>query len=599
MSSPSCMPDAKRLFTPSGFVQCSVHGVRRKAECCEMKPVMNADMEVIDYVCVCKPAFACKSASERNFSHGNSEMRAVGVKRSGEGSGSSPPPIVIDASSTSMTTDRQRGHAGASSSAAAGSGDGGNAEVATLFAVSFYGGSSAAPASTAATVSQSRVNKEKENELGDKDDQSNETEDHPDVNSDASADSITLPFPASPAVAITTAAGKASGASSSQPAAHRARPRYYDPAQGAGGGGGNGGHLHSPVAKVCWNCGMPGHEKPSCPNTLCRTCHQKRGPYGVPHRCMPVFEPSPFVVVPTPGAWKAETSRPCVRGEPEGMSAVRCVACGRNGHFDCSMAVSSADTTVPSSPAKSLPDGSVPLTTPFTCCYCGVRGHTVFECRQRDRVHPDHFERRNQLAAERKAAGGGSGDIHSSNSHYGQQQQQQQQQTRPYDGPSGSPSGNTRYSSSSNSGGYRRERTWGGDDGGRRGDYNNEGDRLRRRYEAPTLNRRDNASYSSTAARHYTSVGDSSYNNRYRSPHSTPQPQSFEQRDRSYGGQGRDRFQGGGGHNDQYDSRSREGRQYGGRRDDQQDSRRRDERSDGRGRRRAKNRDYDSGDDLF
>ncbi|KPA76990.1 hypothetical protein ABB37_07350 [Leptomonas pyrrhocoris] len=642
MSSTLGMFAAKHIASPSGFVQCSVHNVRRKADCCEMKPVMNADMEVIDYVCVCKPAFACKSASERNNNFNINAAKGVAdEQRSGSGA-----PVVIDASSTHMTAGQQhRGHTGTSISAGAGGGNGGggdgdSADVATLFAVSFYGGSSTAPATTAPTTTAADTGSEKRRDgEGDHD---SDVDAHSDVDSDASADSMQLTFPAPPHAADTTAAGAVSGAGGPQPAAHRARPRYYDPAQNAGGGGGNGGgHSHLQPRKVCWNCGMPGHEKPACPNTLCRTCHQKRGPYGTPHRCAPVFEPSPFIVPPTPSAWRAETSRPCVPGEPEGMSAVRCVACGKNGHFDCSLVVSNAGAT---SSSSSLPADAVPLTTPFTCCFCGVRGHTVFECRQRDRVHPDHFERRHQLVAESKATGGGGGGggggSYSGDSNWGQQPQQQQQPTRSYGGPFGSTSsGNTRYDSYNNSsssgggggGGHRRDRTWRDDDGGHRGGYhhhngdsNNDGDRPRRRYEGPPLQRREDTPYSTTSSRHYTPTGNNNGGNRFRSP--PPPSSSYQQRDRSslYSGQSRDRREGGDEpegrrYNDRYaargnnsntsgagdhhygrhDSRSGGHRPYGGLHEDRQDSRRREERSGGHGRRRAKNRDYDSSDDLF
>jgi hypothetical protein len=562
-----------------------------------MKPVMNAEMEVIDYVCVCKPAFACKSASERHHASLNTYPGGRGGRdNTGGNDGSSAAaaaPVVIDASSTSMTAGQSHGRPGASADPSAG-GDG--ADVATLFSVSFYNGASTAPSAAAAavtststgnaiTTTQGAAGREEaapvKGEAKEDDDRLHG------VDSDnSSADSIHLPFPASPESATATSVT----AQQQQPAAQRARSRYYDPAQGAGGGRG-GGAAHSQPAKVCWNCGMTGHEKPACPNTLCRTCHQLRGPYGVPHRCAPVTIPSSFIVLPTASAWKAELMRLRAPGEAEGMSAVRCVACGRDGHFDCSVAVSGTTTTTSSSSsAQARPADAVPLTTPFTCCYCGVRGHTVFECRQRDRAHPDHFERRQQLAAENLAAGGcvhnnvyGNSDPGGS---YGQQQQQS------YGGAAGSSSANTTrfgntssnrsYEGSNYSGGngYRRDRTGDGDDVG--------SSRTRRRYEAPQLNSRD-----------YPSSRSVTSGIRYNSPSSPQQRQRQQQPQHSrgdsyasYGEQDSRR------RDDRYNRRDSRG---GGHCDNRHDRHeRREHHSSGHGdRRRGKNRDYDSGDDLF
>ena len=626
MSSPPGMPAAKSVSSPSGFVQCSVHNARRKAECCEMKPVLNADMAVIDYVCVCKPAFTCKSASERNnrgnMNSSDAASRGGAEEKKGAESRGLPAPTplpataVLDASSTSMTAaGRPRGHAGSGpSSAAAGvNGEHDTEDVATLFSVSFRHADSAA---TAAPVAASQDESKNADGTG----EAAEGRAEHDVDSDGSAGSSdSLAFPAAPQSAVAATATVANAGSDNTspavPAAPRARPRYYDLAQNAGGATGHS--THSQPVKVCWNCGMPGHEKPECPNTLCRSCHQRRGPYGVPHHCTPVVVPSPFIVPPSASAWKAETSRRSAVGEAEGMSAVRCVACGENGHFDCSVAVSghaaASSASSSSSFSSALPPNAVPLTTPFTCCFCGVRGHTVFECRQRDRVHPDNFERRNQLAAEGKAAGGekkGNYGDHSSNG----PPLQQQQWSRPYGASSSF--GNTRYdrnrsygsynnsnnnhTSSSGGGGrghesgYRRER--GVDDNNdrsQRGDCR-EGDRARRRYEAPSFSSPSSRGYANTNTYgNYSSNGGGYHSRRGGSPHAP-----------SYGGSDNHNRS----HHDRYDQRDAQngggGRSYGGRHDDDNrhdsGSYRREQRSDhGYSGRRGKNRDYDSGDDLF
>ncbi|AIN96258.1 hypothetical protein LPMP_110620 [Leishmania panamensis] len=511
-------PLSKGISTPSGFVQCSVHNVRRKAECCEMKPVLNADMEVIDYRCVCKPAFTCKSASERQSSDlagGAVTADARKSARNGESSGSTP--LVIDASSTSMTAHSVHHHHQGQLSAA-GAADR-KAGMGTLFAVSFHAASRSAPdASTfakTAVVSPKSFPSDREGEAGDndegKDDENGEgTRGDGMTISDSDADDVDA-LDNLPSFTAGAAPATATAAAASLPTAPRGRSRYYDSVQNAGTGG------YAPPAKVCWSCGMSGHEKPACPNALCRTCHQKRGPYGLPHRCTPVITPSPFIVCPTPSEWRAATQKTATAvGEPKGMAAVRCVACNEYGHFDCSTVV------LPSSYAliASSPPGpaAVPQTATPTCCFCGVRGHTVFGCLQREHVNPDYFERRNQLVADALRCGRGnaaagvsfnnSGGNLSGSGYSSQQQYQQRSYGSPTGGAQSSFSSLTGYGNNRDGAGgvQRRERGW-RDDHGQRGGGNqysnnrreggayhhNSGcvdrDHQRQCYESPSLSR--------------------------------------------------------------------------------------------------------------
>eukprot|EP00796_Vickermania_ingenoplastis_P004830 gene4830-3469_t len=91
--------------------------------------------------------------------------------------------------------------------------------------------------------------------------------------------------------------------------------RYYELLERGQQGGGGGPHK-----KVCWNCGLSGHEKPECTNSLCRTCHGRKSGMGQPHHCGEVLQSS-FIFTLT-----------CL---PNNMAQVQCVRCGSNGHLDC------------------------------------------------------------------------------------------------------------------------------------------------------------------------------------------------------------------------------------------------------------------------
>nr|CCD13692.1 unnamed protein product [Trypanosoma congolense IL3000] len=134
----------------------------------------------------------------------------------------------------------------------------------------------------------------------------------------------------------------------------RGPSRYYDlAAQRAQGAG--------PMKKVCWNCGIEGHEKPNCPNMLCRYCHGVRSQN---HFCQE-SRPSPFIVM-----------CPTLQFSEE-MSAVQCVSCSALGHFDCTTAMS----------------GVIP-----SCCFCGGKGHSAFDCIHRKESAVDHWVARMRVS---------------------------------------------------------------------------------------------------------------------------------------------------------------------------------------------------------
>ncbi|KAG5483892.1 hypothetical protein CUR178_06889 [Leishmania enriettii] len=454
---------SKEISTPSGFVQCSTHNVRRKAECCEMRPVLNADMEIIDYICVCKHPFTCKAASERQSSglaRSAGASEAHGAARNGESSCAAP--LIIDASSTSMKAHsaHQYDHGQPDTAGAAD----GEADVGTLFAVSFYETSRSAPgpnASATADVVSPHALPDGGNDEGKGDGDVKGTKANALKITDSDVDDADS-LHNSPS--FTVGAAPAAVVTAPFPAAPKGRPRYYDSLQNTCTGG------YAPPAKVCWSCGMAGHEKPSCPNALCRTCHRKRGPYGSPHRCTPMDTPSPFIVYPTPSDWRAATQKTvAAAGEPSGMTAVRCVACNEYGHFDCSNVVLPSSYAIVAS--SSSGPAAVPHTSLPTCCFCGVRGHTVFDCGQREQVNPDYFERRSRVVADAMRRDGGNAPAGASfsnsgsNSGRGYPAQQQHQQW-----PCGSPTGRVpssyssfaRYGSNRGGGGgdQRRERDW-------------------------------------------------------------------------------------------------------------------------------------------
>ncbi|CBH17631.1 nucleic acid binding protein, putative [Trypanosoma brucei gambiense DAL972] len=139
----------------------------------------------------------------------------------------------------------------------------------------------------------------------------------------------------------------ADGAGSRQQACksetQRGPSRYYDLATQRAVG---------PIKKVCWVCGMEGHEKPDCHNSLCKTCHSVRRHH---HICQEV-QTSPFVTICSGDTRSKE------------MLAVQCTSCSGFGHFDCSPRLE------PSFPS---------------CCFCGEEGHNVFNCESRARTVAD------------------------------------------------------------------------------------------------------------------------------------------------------------------------------------------------------------------
>ncbi|EKF39260.1 hypothetical protein MOQ_000519 [Trypanosoma cruzi marinkellei] len=166
---------------------------------------------------------------------------------------------------------------------------------------------------------------------------------------DASLELLTKSMAPTPTTAAGVVAATEKDAASQQQrtGATRVLNRYYDltkqrDADAAG------------KKKVCWNCGMEGHEKPECCNTLCKTCHTIRGHH---HLCQEP-RPSPFLNL-SPTTLLSED-----------MSSVQCVSCSSLGHFDCS---TPRETRIPS------------------CCFCGERGHNAYDCSRRKRRVPDRW----------------------------------------------------------------------------------------------------------------------------------------------------------------------------------------------------------------
>lgn len=143
---------------------------------------------------------------------------------------------------------------------------------------------------------------------------------------------------------------------------------------------------HSPrgeggeMKKLCWRCGLTGHEKTACLNNLCRMCHRKRAmlspafdrnDYDNPlrHVCEQL-PPSSFVSL------DAELPQ-----SPDGMPACRCVVCGQYGHFDCRS-------------ANRVEADKNAAETALSCAWCAVRGHHAFDCRARMRRTTDYWRQR-------------------------------------------------------------------------------------------------------------------------------------------------------------------------------------------------------------
>ncbi|ORC88554.1 putative nucleic acid binding protein [Trypanosoma theileri] len=179
--------------------------------------------------------------------------------------------------------------------------------------------------------------------------------------------------------------------------------------------------------KVCWNCGMEGHEKPDCPNALCKTCHTTRNYH---HICQEPH-PSPFLILSSTLPFSDE------------MKLVQCVSCHSVGHFDCS----------PRSVEKSS-----------SCCFCGGMGHNAFDCRQRkDRV-PDRWVTRilaNENGSIQK--GGYDGSLNfPSRSTPGNTSASYDRQTYGYNERGEFPRSDNRYTYARENGNYGRDGNTGG-----------------------------------------------------------------------------------------------------------------------------------------
>ena len=265
--------------------------------------------------------------------------------------------------------------------------------------------------------------------------------------------------------------------------------RYYDLSRRNDG---------EPDKKVCYVCGLDDHERPACPNVICRSCHAIVGQNLKGHYCEPAMDdPSPFLFE-LPGHLRGLDS--------DVLEDVECVYCGEMGHFDC---------------RSNLNDLGV-KTRELSCSWCAGTGHNGWDCPSRisDRWterHQDNFPALfSSLGINRKSArssgggyqagrggfgdGAGSPRVSSGNSRFddrydrpagasawgepqgrgsgGYQQQQQPQRYAGSHQPQQQPYGYENHQQQGRaSGGYR-------DDGRRAGGYQREtGSRRQREYD--------------------------------------------------------------------------------------------------------------------
>ena len=144
------------------------------------------------------------------------------------------------------------------------------------------------------------------------------------------------------------------------------RGRYYDMSLNQSGDS-------SFAKKVCWWCGMDDHEKPQCPNQLCRRCHGPIGREFNGHVCH-VPNVSSFVTID-------DLSE-------EHLATVQCPNCGDFGHLDC-------NKVEPMDKRRQL-----------SCSYCGNGGHHAFDC---PHVKPDSWLEQQLRLGGRDGRGGGGG----------------------------------------------------------------------------------------------------------------------------------------------------------------------------------------------
>ncbi|CCW63490.1 unnamed protein product [Phytomonas sp. EM1] len=364
-------PDAR------GFVTCAKHDTRRKVAYCTIKPVYDADLAVVAHQYECKEGQTCttrRTAGQQ--SPPNIAKTNVGSDANGEGRRESPPVMeVIDCSSSRMLGGDGRGWERVKNGGRSGGSSATTVKDTGAFSILFTKKADSGVANDPAdhgVLGEGGVSS---------DGMSGEDEDDKVGGDEAMKGDLQCP----PVVSV--AAGLHSEKPSSRQAANAvASPsprtalssRYFDLGPNGGGGGERGGIF---PAKVCWNCGLPDHEKSNCPNILCRNCHGRRGAMNTTHVCGEVRVASPFIVLPRSVAELPQGAN--------GMPAVRCVRCGGLGHFDCGGNTSNGGNFA-------VDDVSL------SCCYCGARGHTGYDCHKRQRAHPDRWVQWNLAAAARR-----------------------------------------------------------------------------------------------------------------------------------------------------------------------------------------------------
>ncbi|CCW68335.1 unnamed protein product [Phytomonas sp. Hart1] len=370
------VPDA------SGFVTCAKHDTRRKVLYCVLKPIYDADLTVVSHQYECKEGQTCTSRRAAAVRPPTSSLLvdANGEKRME----ASPMMEVIDCGSSRMLEGEGKGwertkNGGLSSTTAAASGrDTGAFSI--LFtkkaANSDANDSGDHGAPVEGGVSSDGMSGEDEGgKICSEEVVKGDLQNPPETNAAVSLSSEPLRQTLTPRTAPLS--------------------RYFDLQLNNGGGGGSGGIF---PAKVCWNCGLPDHEKPNCPNMLCRNCHGIRGTMNTQHFCEEVRVASPFIMLPRSVAELPQGAN--------GMPTVRCVRCHELGHFDCGNNTNKSNTN---SNKFTVDDSSL------SCCYCGGKGHTGYDCRKRQRAHPDRWVQRHLAAAAREESGKGGGNYNSCN----------------------------------------------------------------------------------------------------------------------------------------------------------------------------------------
>lgn len=384
-----------------GMVTCSLHHTRRKAVYCRRVPVFNAAKEVVGYVYQCTKADECSSAARRGGGAGSGDgERAPHIFSSSTNLFSG----VLDCSSSSVSkgtgTDRNsstshgsafpqkklpsqddrkplcKGEALTDAAGRVGPAESPLSKV-TGDGVGGEGPEAGVP-----------VNADEENNLGEEEikgkknhGQLGESGKVSSLVNTRKAESVNLISHGSTGKSFSPSIDAASD-STTVSTPRGGGNRYFELLERGPMRGTTSTSLHSELAgsgKVCWNCGLSGHEKTACTNTLCRSCHgmklaesrdnsQSPARHRGSHTCLPVSISDFIVPITTLPADAAL-----------GMDQVQCVRCGELGHFDCG--------TLPS---PYWPHSREML----SCCYCARAGHTAYDCSVRESERTDRWIQR-------------------------------------------------------------------------------------------------------------------------------------------------------------------------------------------------------------